>query len=415
MTDIHTITDESIVKFHTLYKGEEEDGLVPVGRQDIASYVSLPVEAVEVIDLLDSGASVGEVKSILEKKYGEEVEIEDFIQDMISHEMVQYINGTEIPTTSPVQKRLFTGITSKHVSWLFSKYAWYLYMGTAVASLAIFAFFPQYLPEPQDLFFHPWYSVAIIFVVFFSWVLVAIHELAHLFAAKTVGIEGNFSLSNRLIFLVVQTNLGNIWVVPRKNRYIVYLAGIAWDTVTVFISLVVLLLSDQGYINVSTLLYNFLKTIIFIKVWAIIWQFRFNMQTDIYYVVSNYWKCGNLLSDAQTYIKNGLSRVWHRFTPVDMSSTPESEMRTIKMYAPLYFFGTFVTLATFFMRTLPIVLLQILRAFEGLTVGYTADAGAFTDAVVLIALNILRYGLLGYVMLRPRWQSLKQRISAMVS
>jgi hypothetical protein len=139
------------------------------------------------------------------------------------------------------------------------------------------------------------------------------------------------------------------------------------------------------------------------------------MQTDIYYVVSNYWKCGNLLSDAQTSIKNGLSRVWHRFTPVDMSSTPESELRTIKLYAPLYFFGTFVTLATFFMRTLPIVLLQILRAFEGLTVGYTADAGAFTDAVVLIALNILRYGLLGYVMLRPRWQTLKQRFSAKVS
>lgn len=405
----YTITNESRIIFHHLYKGEQEDGLVPVGRQDIASYVSLPVEALEVIDLLDSGKTVGEVIKVLEEKYGEEVEIKDFIEDMITNEMVKSVDGHEIPTTSKVQKGLFMGITARHVGWMFSKVAWVLYAGMGVCCLVLFALSPEYIPRPQDLFFHPWYTVAILFVMFFSWVLVAVHELAHLFAAKTVGIEGNFSISNRLIFLVAQTNLGNIWIVPRKKRYIVYFAGIAWDVVMVFICLVLLYLSDEGTITVSTLSYKFLKTLVFIKVWAIIWQFRFNMQTDIYYVVSNFSRCGNLLHDAQTYIKNGLSRVWGRIEPVDMSNTPEHEMRAIKWYAPLYFVGTFVTLATFFMRTLPIVLLQVVRAFNGLTAGYAVDPTAFTDAIVLIVLNIFRYGLLGYVSLKPRWSRIKQR------
>jgi len=405
----YTLTDESIVTFHTLYRGEEEDGLIPVGRQDITSYVSLPVEALEVIDLLDSGNTVGKVKEILEKKYGEEVEIEDFVEDMISNEMVASVDGQDIPTISKVQKGLFTRIKSRHVSWMFSSPAWVVYAAMAVGSLVIFAGCPEYIPRPQDLFFHPWYSVAIIFMLFFSWILVAIHELAHLFAAKAVGIEGNFSISNRLIFLVAQTNLGNIWIVSRKKRYIVYCAGIAWDVISIFVCLLMLLLSDNGVILLPTLAYKFIKTVVFIKVWAVIWQFRFNMQTDIYYVISNFFKCGNLLSDAQTYIKNGLAQILPFIKRIDMTDTPEHEMKAIKVYAVFYFVGTLVTLAMFLLRTLPIVLIQVVRAFNGLTAGYAQDPTGFTDGIVLIVLNVFRYSLLGYVALKPRWKRITQR------
>ena len=115
----HQITDTSTVAFHELYKSEEEDGLVLVGRRDIGSYVSLPAEALEAIDLLDSRKTVGEVKKILEEKYGEEVEIEEFIKDMIDNEMIKYVDGIEIATTTKVQKDLFSGITRKHVGWMF--------------------------------------------------------------------------------------------------------------------------------------------------------------------------------------------------------------------------------------------------------------------------------------------------------
>jgi putative peptide zinc metalloprotease protein len=407
----YQITDGSIIRFHELYRGEE-GGLILVGRRDIGSYVSLPPEAVEVIDLLDSGKAVGEVKKILEEKYKEEAEVEAFLDDMISNEMVKYVDGYKIPTTSPVQKDLFTSITKNHVGWLFSRYAWLIYIGMGTACLAIFALFPQYIPTPIDFFFHPWYSVAVGLMFFCGWVLVAVHELAHLFAARSVGTEGYFSLSNKLIFIVAQTNLGNIWTVSRKKRYIVYFAGIAWDSVMVFICLVLLIASDQGIIGLSTLWYRFLKAVTFIKVWGIIWQFRFNMQTDIYYAVANYFKCRNLLSDAQAYIKNSLSRFCSRIGEVDLSGTPEYEMKAIKWYSVLYFVGTSLTLATYFFRTMPILLLQIRKAFNGIMAGYAVNHADFMDAVILIVLTTFNFGLLGFLILRPRWDSLKQRFHA---
>ena len=408
----YEITDESVIKFHDLFKGEEEDGLILVGRRDIGSYVSLPVEAVEVIDLLDSGKPVGEVKKILEEKYGEEAEIEDFIEDMITNEMVKLVGDFEVPTTSQAQKDLFSGIQQKHVGWMFSRPAWVFYAVTAAACLVIFALVPDYIPQPEDFFFHPWYSVAVGLIFFCGWILIALHELAHLFAAKAVGTEGYFSLSNRLVFIVAQTNLGNIWTVPRNKRYIVYLAGIAWDTVMVLACLVLLILRDREVIGLSDLAYNFLKTIIFIKVWSIIWQFRFNMQTDVYYTIANYFKCRNLLGDAQANIKNFLAKYIKRITTTDFTDTPALEMKAITYYTPIYLFGLVVTLATYLLRNLPLLLLQVIRAFDGVTTGYAENPPLFIDAVVLIILTSFNFGLLGFLIIRPRWSGFKQWLNS---
>ena len=412
MPDNYEIKEESVIKFHDLFRGEEEEGFVLVGRLDIASYVSLPSEALELIDLLDSGMTVGETKKFLEEKYGEEAEIEDFIEDMITNEMVKSVDDYQCETKTPQQKAVLRGVTQKHVGWMFSRVAWGVYAGMAVTCLAIFALYPEHIPSPVDVFWHPWYSVAVIFMFFFGWILVAVHELAHLFGAKAVGIEGNFSLSTRTIFVVAQTNINNIWTVPSGKRYIVYLAGMAWDTATVFICLVLILLTDYGYIDVPELWYNFMKALVFLKVWGIIWQFRFNMQTDVYFTVTNYLKCKNLLGDTKTVLKNFAARFIKRIKKVEMSGIPEHEMKTIKWYTPLYLFGTLLIVITFFFRNLPILYLMVLRALDGIKAGYAANSTAYTDAVVLIGLNVFNYGLLGYMMLRPRWGGIKQRVRA---
>ncbi len=407
----YTITDDTTVTFHDLFRGEEEDGTILVGRQDIGSFISLPVEALDVIDQLNTGKTVSEVKKYMEEKYGEEVEVEEFIEGMIESEMVKSVDGIEIATTTQVQTDLFTRIRGEHVSWLFSQYAWVFYIGCAVLSLGIFVLFPQYIPRPVDYFFHPWYSIAVGFMFFFSWIFVAVHELAHLFAAKTVGIGGSFSLSHRLVFVVAQTNLGNIWTIPRKKRYIVYFAGIAWDAVMVFVCLALILSSDKGFVTLPVLGYKFLKAVIFQKVWGIVWQFGFNMQTDIYYVVCNFFNCKNLKEDAQNLIKNAVSGLSKRIPKVDMSSIPEREMRAVKWYAILYFGGTVVMLITFFFRNILILILSLLKAFQGIAAGYQVSPTNFMDGVVIIALNVFGYGLLTYLILKPRWNRIKEWVN----
>lgn len=411
----YEITDSSAVRFHNLYTGEEEDGFIMVGRQDIGSYVSVPVEAREVIDLLNSGKTVGDVKQVTQEKYGEDIGVTEFVEEMIANEMVKSVDGFEIPTKSKLQKDMIPFITKKHVGWIFSKYAWVVYGALAGTCVVIFAAVPDYIPHYEDFFFHPWYSVALVFWFFFGWLVIAYHEIGHLFAAKVVGTEGYFSLSNRLLFIVAQTNLGNIWTVPRRKRYIVYMAGIAWDTVMLFTLLMLLLLSDHKVIAMPPLGYAFVKSMIFAEVWGIIWQFRFNMQTDIYYVVANYFKCRRLLPDAQANIKNFLSRFTKKFKKTDFSDTPESEMRAIKWYTLLYFVGTSVTIVSYFLRSFPIFLEQVKRAMEGITVGYAANPELFTDGIVLICVASFNWGLWGYLVLRTRWSRLKQGFNSVLS
>lgn len=406
----YDLTERSAVAFHDLFRGEEEDGSVMIGRRDIGSYVSVPVEALEVIDLLNSGKPIGDVKKLTEEKYGEDIGVTEFVQEMIANEMIKTIDGFEIPTKSQLQKDMFSSITKKHVGWMFSKVAWVVYGALAGACIAIFAAVPDYIPHYEDFFFHPWYSVAILFWFFFGWLIVACHEISHLFAAKAVGTEGYFSLSNRLLFIVAQTNLGNIWTIPRRKRYTVYMAGMAWDTVMLFTMLMLLFFSDHAMIAIPPLGHAFVKSMVFAGVWSIIWQFRFNMQTDIYYVVANYFKCRSLLPDAQANIRNFLSQFIKKIKKTDFTDTPESEMRAIKWYTLLYFVGTSVTIATYFLRSFPLFIAQIRRAIEGITMGHAANPGLFTDGVVLICVASFNWGLWGYLVLRTRWNRLRQGV-----
>lgn len=399
MTDLN---DNNTIKFHPLFHTEEENGQILVGRQDIGSYVTIPTGAVDIIGLLTAGSTIGETKKNLEEKYKMKVEIENFITEMIKNEMVKSIDDIEIPTKSKKQKVLFSNITSKQVGFLFSKYALIFYLFLTISCIIIFLMKPNYIPHVEDFFFHQYFSVSIISLFLVGWVFVVFHELAHLFAAKSVGTEGSISIGHRLIFLVAQTNLGNIYSVPPKKRYIVYLAGMCWDIVIIFICLVILSLSDGEILNIPIIFYNFIKAIIFVKVWSIIWQFRFNMQTDIYYVFGNFFRCGNLVNDSQIIIKNKLSRIFRGIKKTEMNNTTKREMRIIKIYLPIYLIGTIVTIFFFTFRSIPIIYSQLSKAFDGILAGYSHNPGNFIDGVVIIFFNLLVYGLIAYFALKPR-------------
>ena len=137
------------------------------------------------------------------------------------------------------------------------------------------------------------------------------------------------------------------------------------------------------------------------------------MQTDVYYAVADYFKCRRLLPDAQANIKNFLSKFIKKIKKTDFSDTPPSEMRAIKWYTLLYVVGTSVTLAAYFLRSFPIFILQVTRAIDGITAGYAGNPGLFMDGVVLICVASFGWGLWSYLVLRTRWERIKQIFKAL--
>lgn len=171
-------------------------------------------------------------------------------------------------------------------------------------------------------------------------------------------------------------------------------------------------LHDRGYIALPGLAYPLLKALVFREFWAIIWQFRFNMRTDVYYIVANRLGCKNLSEDTQTLLRSllgqallrwPLPRNWKlRLARTDLKAIPSHEMRGIRLYLPFYVAGTAIVLGTFFLRTVPILWQFLIRSVGALADGWAANPGAFSDAVVFIALTALNYGWLGLLIWRNR-------------
>ena len=56
-----------------------------------------------------------------------------------------------------------------------------------------------------------------------------VHELAHLIAARAVGVNSRMGISHRLWYLVAETDLTGLWSVTRNQRYLPMLAGMIVD------------------------------------------------------------------------------------------------------------------------------------------------------------------------------------------
>ena len=77
---------------------------------------------------------------------------------------------------------------------------------------------PEYFPSYSDFFFLDNYIVVLVVSFALGLTLVFFHELGHLLAGKAAGVEGCFSIGLRLYIPVAETNLTQLWTVPRKKK-----------------------------------------------------------------------------------------------------------------------------------------------------------------------------------------------------
>ena len=57
-----TISDNSSVQFFPLHRNPDENGNFLIGRPETSTFIVLPKIGIEIIDLLQNGMTVGEVK-----------------------------------------------------------------------------------------------------------------------------------------------------------------------------------------------------------------------------------------------------------------------------------------------------------------------------------------------------------------
>ncbi|MFI6923412.1 hypothetical protein ACIBIZ_25985 [Nonomuraea spiralis] len=291
------------------------------------TFVNVPGVAAAVVEALDGTRTAAQARALVLAERGVDVDVAEFVTGLDAAGLLGR------PMRPP---NLWDRIRPGHVAWLFSRPAHAALAVLTGCALAAAVARPDVLPSFAALV----WSDSLAFTVAFaagSWLLVLVHELGHIAAARSLGVRAELSLGTRLQFLVVQTRITGIWGVPRRARYRAYLAGMRMDWFLVCAAACVLYVADVPAA----------RLVMVICLSQIAWQFLFFMRTDVYYAFANASGNKNLMADAQAYLR---------------ARRPRTARRSVRVYAWFLVVGRVLGLAFFALYTVPVTVAVCRRA-----------------------------------------------------
>ncbi|QPC48223.1 hypothetical protein [Mangrovibacillus cuniculi] len=337
------VVNDSIIEFFPLYI-EKYNGLDDeyiIGRKDIGEYINVPVVAVEAINLLKEGMSVATTENTLYTKYHGEIGVHDFVETCIELKFIEKVDGIDVAHKDAGNKvkNQFNFISEEVSRTLFNPICWVIYSALFLYSISILYLYPKTIPSVKDFLFHDSLTIVVLGGLLSMWALIFVHELGHLIAARANGIESKVKFGRSGMYLVIETVIPNIWALSKNKRNEIFLAGLAFNSVMLSLSLTVIMLHDLNIFIMTESLYRFIKFVIIINVWSFITQPLIFTKSDLYYVVNNQWNCTNLHGNTALSVKQKLGFKLNTEENQNLDSLSSFEKLGVKKYTPIYIIG----------------------------------------------------------------------------
>ena len=377
-----------------------------VGRPELAVYISVPPIGVEAMKLLEEGLSVSEVAARLQEEDEVPSDIADFVQTLIEYGLVAELDGEPVIVTVDEEDHesgieVFRRLKKRQVGWLFGKPALVVYAIMLLLTVLLLVSHPQLIPTSDNFFVLYWsYAVNTLLMMATSFSLIFVHELGHLCAARTMDIDGRLSVGRRLYTLVAECRIGSAWQLPRRQRLLIYSAGMITNLVVFFLSLVLVVWAGP---MLPTVAVAFLKLVLVLEWYGTAWQLLFYMQTDVYYIVADLFHAKNLMQDAEQVLRQAVTKRLSWLGRLlgsgeaDLSTLPPRERRFVQVYAVFYVLGVGLALALFVIYLLPFLVRTNVGALLYLLQGPRAGVVHLTDGVVTLLSYSISYGLLAWM------------------
>jgi hypothetical protein len=299
--------------------------------------------------------------------------------------------GDAAEVDGPRGWRLLAGLPARRVAWLLGRPAHVIYAVAWIALPALLLARPDLAPSASGAFLDIGALGNLVVLTALGWLLVFLHEVAHLVALRGRDCTGALDISHRLHIVVAQTDMTSARVLRRSERYAPYLAGMTWDATLL---LVCLLLRGAGVPS------GIPAALAYLLAGALLFQFAIFLRTDLYYVVTNLLRLGNLMHDTRRWVVNAMAG-WVGAAPRhDLSDVPPRELRFIRWFAAIMVVGVGLTIGEFVLLGLPLLLMFVREAASGLDAG--VDSAAFWDSVGLLGVVAAQFSLLFIGVLRER-------------
>lgn len=380
----------SIIRLHHLTMVAEDDGVM-VGRPDIGSYALFPPEGAEALRMLDSGVPVSGVAAWYERTCGERLDVDDFLAAL---ETLDFLRAEGEEKTAADRVRW-----QRLGRWMFSVPAWVCYITLIMAASAAMVRVPSLRPSYRNLFFTSYLSLIPITLTVTQIPCILIHEGFHALSGRRLGLPSRLRLGRRLYFLVAETRLDSLLSVPRRRRFVPFLAGMLADVVLISaLTLVSVALRGHG---IPRWLPALCLAIAFSCVLRLVWQLMFYLETDLYYVVATALRCSDLQNATRFYIRTQFRRLLRRSPLGTGAEWSDRDRAMARWYAPLLIAGYGFSLGSLAWAGIPTSVrfaTQIIDRFRGAH----GPAAGILDAVSFVTLTCLQIGLTVYVAVRDR-------------
>ncbi|HEV2638599.1 MAG TPA: hypothetical protein VGX23_25860 [Actinocrinis sp.] len=389
MVDLDTRT----VALHPLTFVDEGDEVV-VGRADIESYAVLSADGAAVLRRLGEGMTPAHVATWYEQTYDEALDIADFLVQVGELGFLR----PDQPAGPPARPE--PAATAADVRPLrFQRTASLVYSRAGALVAAVIAAAagwsmvtrPQTRPSATHVFFTGYLVLIPLVMIAVELPLMYLHELSHVLAGRRIGIRSRVGIGRRLYFVVFQTTLTGVYSVPRRQRYLIFLAGMITDSM-VLCTLV--LISAATIDGPAQLVGRIAVAAAYFTGMRFAWQFLFFLETDMHHVLSSLLKITDLKGMTRSVLRARLRR-----QPLDPSFTPH-ERAVLRWFAPLTAAGIVLTVGGGLATIGPVVVTYLRQVAEGIATGATSTQ--FWDAVISLAMVIGQFSLVAVLSLGSR-------------
>jgi hypothetical protein len=209
-------------------------------------------------------------------------------------------------------------------------------------------------------------------------------------------------LGQRLYFVVFETALDGLVLVPRSKRYLPMLAGLLAD-VLAMAGLTLVAYATRAPDGRISLVGGVCLALAFTTLPRIVWQFYFFLRTDVYYLITTVLRCVDLQTTTREYLHNRVNSLLGRHQRlVDESRWHPRDRRVARWYAPLMVTGYAAAIVMLFVVVLPLAWDFFGSALRTVFISGGDTPAHFWDSALLLALNALQFALAGVLALRER-------------
>jgi putative peptide zinc metalloprotease protein len=334
---------------------------VLIGDPERGTFVAVPAVGGVVVQALLEGATVAEAGERASAFAGEPVDMADFITALNDLGFVADDEETAAPVpTAPVQQRGWTGgPPAALVRPLFSTAAWWVYGLAALAVAVCFVAQPGLWPRPADLLITGDIGTSLLIMLPVTYLLVGVHEMWHWLAARALNLQTRFGVDRRLFFLVFETDLSQLWSVPRRKRYGPQLAGLAIDLLLIAALLLAQLVAGPV---------KPLPALVFVLVASTLWQCMVFLRTDLYGVLVTATGCRNLWRVKSLLLRRAFGRLDER-QRAELDRADPRDVRVGLWFRWIHLAGYLVAGAYFALFYLPLLTYVARWAADGIPAG----------------------------------------------